>query len=318
MDFYVYKLEFEKDSETNLLCNGEVFDLDAVRQKWKEWLKQQTSLPLVIEKAGGKVPVYAPIDANHNDVALLRIHNLKSLKHWEQLAKEPNKLDSFPHCNAIIDNREIAPQVLIEKNDAFGTNPHKAVRMLREYINCFLLDYGFKINLFPKYRKGDVWDLVDVNKKAGKTVKWVKYKLRNLDQVDYTGVQISEDRKHYFECLAIAQREYGSAVTEIIHRAKKDTGLNIYKDLGTDFLETLSLVDSNGYDLEVAFCDAPMYVRHGGTSKEISALYTAPGLAYEHFQQGQMSTTGQFELLDWLDNIRKTDKASEYADKPLK
>ncbi len=317
MDFYVYKLEFEKDSQSNLHNNGKPFDLADVRKKWGESLHVH-SLPLAIEKAGGKVPAYAPIDAYHDDVALLRVHNIRSVKQWEMLATEPNRLDSFPHCNAIIDNRENSPQVLIEKNDAFGSNPDKAARMLRDYTNCFLLDYGFKINLYPKYRKGDVWDLVEVNRAQGKLVKSVKYKLRNMDQVDYTGVQLSDDRRHYFECLTLAQREYSCAVTEIAHKAAKDSGLNIYKDLGTDFVEILNLVDNNGYDLEVEFWDAPKYIRHKGRSKTAVALYTLLTNDYTNFKISQINTSGSFELLSWLEKIRKSDKASEYADQPLK
>lgn len=157
MDFYVYKLEFEKDTQTNLLAGDTKVDKEFVRQKWGECFNNR-SLELAKEKAGQSVPVFAPVMAYHDDVAVLMVHNLKTVKQWDKLADEPNLLDSFPHCYAIIDNRVNSPQILIEKNDAFGTNPHKAMQMLRKYANCFLLEYGYEIKLYYKYRIGDIYN----------------------------------------------------------------------------------------------------------------------------------------------------------------
>jgi len=316
MDFYVYKLEFEKDSQTNLLNNGVAFDLSAARKKWGENIRSG-SLPLAFINGSERIPAFAPIDAFHDDVALLRFHNVKSVKQWEMLANEPNRLSSFPHCVAIIDNREGHQQVLIEKNEAFGCNPHKAMIMLSEYANNFLMDYGFKINLYSKCRKGEIWDLVKVNESAGHPVKSVKFILRNLGQIEYGDIPISKSRKSQFKSLAKAQREYGCAVTEITHKAAKDKGLSIYQQLGSDFVEMLAVADENGYDLELAFHGAPKHVRHNGKGKTSSALYTMPAECYSSFLSGQLNTSGSFNMLEWMDEIRKTDNASDYADKPI-
>ena len=308
-EFRVYKYEFEKSEDRDLFRKetGEEVNVEFIRKKWGEMLNG--ILDLQKDKKGEMIPIGAHVLAHHGDIALLAVHNVKTVKQWEEMAEEPNLLESNPHCYAIIDNRQGVQQLLIEKNEAFGKSATPA-RMIEHFITSKLTnELSYSVKLFFKVLEGEIWDLVESNRKAGFEVTQVIFKLRNGKQMDEAG---GKNFAKVMKELNALQRKFKDLTPGITLDADAKGITSLLRE---DYMELVHLAANNGYDLEVRFKGAPPYVRKNGQLKPTIAMFTLNEDYIRDFETKNLSLWGDYDLVKWLDSIRAS---NVYKDVQLK
>lgn len=308
-EFRVYKYEFEKTEERDLFRKetGEEVNEEYIRKEWGKML--HGILDLQRDKKGEMIPIGAHVLAHHGDIALLAVHNVKTVKQWEEMAEEPNLLESNPHCYAIIDNRPGVQQLLIEKNEAFGKSATPA-HMIEHFITSKLVkELSYRVKLYFKVLEDEIWDLVESNQKAGFEVTQVIFKLRNGKQMDEAG---GKNFAKIMKELNALQRKYKDLTPGITLDADANGITSLLKE---DYMELVHLAANNGYDLEVKFKGAASYVRKNGERKATIAMFTLDDIYINEFETQSLSLWGDYDLVKWLDNIRDN---KAYKDVQLK
>lgn len=308
-EFRVYKYEFEKSQNRNLFHKetGEEVNEEYIRKEWGKML--HGILNLQRDKNGEMIPIGAHVLKNYGDIALVAVHNVKTLKQWEEMAEEPKLLDSNPHCYAIIDNRPGVQQLLIEKNEAFGKSATPA-HMIEHFISSKLTnELSYRVKFYSKVLEDEIWDLVESNRKAGFEVTQVVFKMRNGKQMDDAG---GKNFAKIMKALNTFQRKHKDITPGIVLDAEAQGITSLLKE---DYVELVHLAANNGYDLEVKFKGASSYVRKNGNRKATIAMFTLDDISIRDFESSNISLWGDYNLVKWLDNIRENNKP--YKDVPL-
>lgn len=295
-DFFAYKYEFMPDNKTegNLFSQDsqKPVDEDYIRKLWGESIEQGKTLPLSRKKRGEVRSVNAVVLACKQDISCLAVHNVKDLKQWEELANEPIRLVSHPHCKVIVDNRKGVQQILVEKSEAFNYNAQTAMKMLASYMGNLLSEYRYKVKVWGKYVARDTWKVVEEQYRSGHPVICVSFTIGSRGQTDI-------DSNDMYKAAYWYNSNMGGAYTFIKTQAKS-RGELAFREANEDCRQLVHILANNGYNLTIKF-------RGGGVHKsneQTIALFEMPPGADNDFRFGQLET-GIPRLVEWLNDIRK-------------
>ncbi|MDD4533883.1 MAG: hypothetical protein PHC48_05345 [Prevotella sp.] len=295
-DYCNYKYEFELSNQRWAFKeNGEPMDAEAMRKKWSETLSNGAALLLNKMVRGEHVPVSCYIIGKQEDVFVLMVHNVKSIKQWRELAEKPDEIESFPHCKVIVDNRKGVQQILVEKNEAFNSKPDGPIKIIKNYIDQQYAELECTVKMSKKVLVGDVWKTVNEFRKNGHNVTSVSFKIGSQEQVDAT----NEPEAELVKTLVKYNQIMGGAGAMFKSFANSKTDMD-FCELNEDCVNLVKVIANNGYDLEVHFSDHSVY----RSKKQTIATFPLSESFIYNFQHNTRTMDNSLELVNWLDYIR--------------
>lgn len=297
--FAIYKMMFSKASQRNLLAEDGRTNLDKAQEYLDELL--QDKLPIVKRKRDQSVvPLDNYIEARHDGVYLMVVCNEKPIKYKEKM--DEMEFVSHPGAYVIIDNREGVAQVAIERSASFNNNTDKVCELLQEAISKAMARFELTVELRPKMREGEFWDVVEEQQE------------RYHDKVQKVSFDFSkmEDERPIDAPKSIVEKlMLFNSITKAINAARGQ--LNLVSDKGSviqlqraqeDFAHLVSMCSHNAYNISVKFERYGLY-RFGGTVKALDSIKNE---ILQEFKTGQMVSgkriEGEFALLQQMDEIR--------------
>lgn len=309
--FAIYKMLFTQASQRSLLAE------DGTRLDYaQEYLEQVLDKKLPISKKGReKEPIGLDnyTEARRDRVTLMVVCNEKKHKYREKM--EDLELTHHPGCRVIIDNREGIAQVAIERSDSFNGNPDTVCKLLQEALCIAFHDKEIAVELRPKMREREFWELVEEqNKIYQDPIKKVVFEFPNPEKMK--PVDIPDEMKKNLTYLNIMTAATNAAKGSLNLLSDKNSVIQLERTK-EDFAQLVTLCAWNGYEISVHFNKYGVF-RCGGKAKALDII--KDGVITE-FLTGQMqmgkTEEGVFELVRQLDEIRV--RTENYIDdEPIK
>ena len=309
--FAIYKMLFKQASQRSLLAE------DGTRLDYaQEYLEEILDKDLPISKKGrDQVPIRLENypEARRDRVTLMVVCNEK--KHKYQEKKENKELEYHPGCYVIIDNREGIAQVAIERSESFNGNPDMVRKLLQEALCMAFRDKGIEVELRPKMREREFWELVDEQRIVHQdTIKKVVFEFPNPEKTK--PVDIPDKMKKNLAYLNIMTAATNAAKGSLQLFSDKGSTIQLERTK-EDFAQLVTLCSWNGYDISVHFNKYGVF-RCGGKAKALDIIKDS---VITEFLTGQMqmgkTEEGVFELVRQLDEIRV--RTENYIDdEPIK
>lgn len=307
-DYCNYKYEFEPSNQKWVFKeNGEKVDAEMLRQKFSKHLTDANVLAMSKMIKGQVVSLSCYVIGRRGDVFILALHNVKSIKQWQEMKDEPEKLTSLPHCKVIVDNRDGVQQILVEKNEAFDGKPDSAIKIIKEYMDQLYQALECSVKISAKMLVCDVWKAVNMRRENGQRVTSVSFKIGEKDQIDTT----SGEAKELLECMSKFNQKMGGALAEFRSSAKSKSEM-AFIETNKDCFNLVKLIANNGYEMIIRFSSGGQY----NTKKQSTATFKVLENIVSDFIDGQKTIEGKFRLEIWLDNIRSN--SEEYSDVTIK
>ena len=255
-------------------------------------------------------PLECTVDCKRDRVTLLLLCNEKSHKYFEKKDKE--ELIYHPGCYVIIDNRlDVSPDgtkgviyMAIERTPAFENKPDKVRDLLEKSFNYLLAEREITVEIRAQMHEGEFWDAIDEQcLQHGDNIRRVTFDFPNPRIVKTVEAPIELNER-----LLIL-----SAFTSAVNAAKGTLRLDADKDdaikldrTQEDIAQMVTLCCRNGYNIAVRFSKYGLY-RFGNNIKAFGHIKEE---YLREFSTGQTifgkAIEGSFELITWLDNIRKS------------
>lgn len=313
---YVFEPSQTKEADWTQSVDAKETDLSKAQEIFENLLisvfKDGRRLPIGKEPATGDKVLPNSILRNENNVTLLKLHNPGTVNIWE-LNGTKIPTETFPFSYIIIDNRPGIGQMAIQMKSDAWSDPDIIARLLEDNLNRILKDQGtgLEIEIRYKYLPTEFFKFLKQRKKDdGVFVKHIYFEFTNPEFE--TPIETAVDTSGHLRQLMNMISQLGGAKAKLKIDAPKKKEL-IERKL-KDIKQMVSLVATNGYRLKVEFNDKSKY-----TCDELMLhddIMTENILS--DFRDGFKHTFFDFELFQWLDEMRKKEKDCDYHEKPIR
>lgn len=310
-DYYVYKYEFKPSLDRPLEFkdengNKDEFTPELLRKKFGDCFPLRGKPDFFKEKDGEWIPLQSYVEAHRDEVIVLTLCTSELVKYYKPMDNQPTDLESNPNCRIIIDNRKEAMQILIEKRSEFKGGPDAAMKIVKSYINeKFLGMLPFEVETFAKYDTDEVWRHVEENRKRKIFVRKISFTFKDSGQTDLQGTK----EHKLWKTIAKLNQTLGAAQSQFISQANgRPGGLNFSRAV-KDCKNLVNILGRNGYKLKIDFYKkAPSFsVGDGENGKGDYQVTVGLNEIYVgDFINGGQTFENSFDLIEYLDKIRKT------------
>lgn len=305
-EYYVYKYKFVPSDTKDLFDKNthEKVDEEYLRKKLGERLKTNSNLQMVKVNTGD--PLLAKVIIEHEEISLIAVHNVKIVKVYEEMKDEAKDITSKPHCKVLIDNRKGRQFIFIQNNSAaFGSKGDTPARMVKEYLDMLFRELSTCAEISAKYKKGEVWEVIERNRKKGIYVKSVKFELDNKAQEE------SPTNRLLLQMLKTSEKIDGTGLFGFTANSPK-RGLNLSKSI-KDFRKMIDYIGDTSYSMTVRFYKGASVYK---TKEAICLVEIMDKILHEFIRGEKVLESYGYNLVHWLDNIENDE--GEFKDVKFK
>lgn len=305
--FAIYKMMFARASQRSLLAGDGRTNLDKAQEYLDEILQER--LPVAKRKRDQSVvPLENYVEARHDGVYLMVVCNEKPIKYKEKM--EDMELVHHPGAYVIIDNREGVAQVAIERSASFSGNTDKVRDLLQEAMTRAMERFELTVELRPKMREGEFWDVVEEQQKRFQDkVQKLCFDFSKLE--DESPVDAPKSVVEKMLLLNSITKAANAARGQLNLLSDKDCVIRLDR-AQEDLAHLVTMCSNNAYDISVKFQRYGVY-RFGGTVKALDCIKDE---ILQEFRSGQMISgkriEGEFALVQQMDEIRS--RTESYVD----
>ncbi|MGN1256463.1 MAG: hypothetical protein ACI4UA_04790 [Bacteroidaceae bacterium] len=298
--YAIYSYEI-REGNGNLFCKEtEVKAIDMANEIIGNLLRD--GLNVVGKKRKENQPLKSLNLVEHDHVFAWVLCNVKDITQYE--GHERNTLESHPGSYVILDNRPDVCQIAIERNSAFDADTDKVVKYLARAFNSHLPDYGLKMVISRKWQAGEfkkvVRERILKHKDAVRKVVW---EFPNPDKV--RGIDATSQMKRRLESLKNIAQTMNALKGQLTLTGSKGNPLVVDDDQIEVLADIIALSAQNDYKLTYYFFKTATV-----NIKDVAyASASIDAKVITEFEHGQTIDSGKgatFELIEVLDEIRKT------------
>lgn len=245
------------------------------------------------------------------DIIMWRVNNSQMKDVWTRRGKdgngidryEPDKVESNPFCNVLIDNRPGKCLMAIEKSAAWSSKPDGLRDILLENFNLLLANrFDLEMRIEARMNPKDIWDFVHERiYDHGDFVKEVKFTFQNRKKVNRTdAMEVKSSRlRAMLRTAEIADALKAYFVMEFDQYASGKISPK-----NKDLAEMVNLCANNGYDISIRFNNYKLY----RINDYVRAYYPMMEEDLNSFQIGSRLIDERTTLERWFDEVDEQTK----------
>lgn len=314
--YAIYKYDFHKATEPLIQTRAD--GIDGAKylkqaQKCFESLFDQNTIDGLCKISHGGDASRLPNDVLQKvgDIIMWRVNNSQMKDVWTRRGKdcngidryEPDKVESNPYCNVLIDNRPGKCLMAIEKSAAWSSKPDGLRDILLENFNLLLANrFDLEMRIEARMNPKDIWDFVhECIYEHGDFVKEVKFTFQNRKKVNRTdAMEVKSSRLR----AMLRTAEIADALKAYFVMEFDQYTNGKISPKNKDLAEMVNLCANNGYDISIRFNNYKLY----RINDYVRAYYPMMEEDLNGFQTGTRLLDERTTLERWFDEVDEQTK----------
>ena len=315
--YQIYKYDFHKAIQRTIIAEAEGIDgtknLKIAQTCFASLFDQNTIDKLAKINKKGEVKAMLPNDvlAKSGDIFIWRVNNSQLKEWWKKSGKDSKGIDNYekdeiesnPFCYILIDNRQGAGLMAIEKSTAWGSKPDMLRDVILENFNRMLADlFDLEMRIEARMDPKDIWEFVhDRLFEHNDYIRKVSFTFQNPKKINKSNaMEVKSSRlKAMLKTVEISDALKGFFTMEF----DKNTNSRISQE-NKDMAEMVRLCGENGYDISITFKEFKTY----RINDYVRAFYPITSDIIKGFRIGTHTMNDKTELEEWFDLVYEETK----------
>jgi len=315
--YQIFKYDFHKATERTIQAEADGVDgakyVHQAQTCFASLFDQNTIDKLAKKNKKGEVTAILPNDvlAKSDGIFIWRVNNSQFKEWWKKSGKDSKGIDNYekdeiesnPFCYVLIDNRQGAGLMAIEKSTAWGSKPDMLRDVILENFNRMLADlFDLEMRIEARMNPKDIWEFVhDRLFEHHDYIRKVSFTFQNPKKINKSNaMEVKSSRlKAMLKTVEISDALKGFFTMEF----DKNTNSRISQE-NKDMAEMVRLCGENGYDISITFKEFKTY----RINDYVKVFYTMTEDVLQGFRIGSRTIDGITQLEDWFNIVEEKTK----------